>query len=325
MTKWKKQKNPGWAKKDRAGGWLNDANDPGPDWAPFFTRSQYLLFEKHVLADLDARGFQARVDNGVVLATKRDTDDAESRFGLDNLARSCHELAVEQWPARIADHFSRMENGFAAPTGEFEEVRASLRARVYPTDMFATLPATARFVRREFAPGLCTVLVRDLPDTVQTVSGEVADGWPLSHDELLDLGSANVLAHESVSCSALPNDDETLPKLTLISGESFFVASHALHLARYVTGSRGAIVAIPHRHLVLLHDIVDMSVVTAVNDLLGIAQTQFRSKPGAITDQLYWWRDGQFVHLPVSVADDGTLRFIPPQAFVDLLDELSKS
>jgi hypothetical protein len=106
--------------------------------------------------------------------------------------------------------------------------------------------------------------------------------------------------------------------LQALHGESFFVASQLLVLERHVhsRARHGALVAVPTRHLLLLHVIEDARVLMAVNAVIPLAFRYFHEGPGAITPRLYWWRDGEIVHLPTEMAKEG-VTFRPPESFIE--------
>ena len=57
--------------------------------------------------------------------------------------------------------------------------------------------------------------------------------------------------------------------------------------------------------------------------MFKIAMNLFREGPGSISDQLYWWRGGEFVHLPHTVSGK-SINFVPPDEFVQALNGLAE-
>ena len=45
--------------------------------------------------------------------------------------------------------------------------------------------------------------------------------------------------------------------------------------------------------------------------------------PGSLSPYLYWYHDGEFTVLPYESEDDA-LTFVPPDEFVDVMDELTE-
>ncbi len=57
--------------------------------------------------------------------------------------------------------------------------------------------------------------------------------------------------------------------------------------------------------------------------LAPLIQGLFRDGPGSISSELYWWRDGALVHLPIAPNRKG-FDISPPDAFIALLNGLEE-
>lgn len=305
--------------------WSNDG-DP-PEWASFFDGDGYREFLAAVRADLEGRGVEFRIDDGIVHIPR---ESGGHRMGLKNLAQRCHAMADRsQWPAIVAGHFDTTLGGFDeldALDTRLEDLAAMkehLRLRLYPRTMRENLPE-AKLVWWSVTDDLIAVLTVDLPTSVVTVSEDVRAHWPLADDALFELARDNVARFDPPTVEDLEADDGIA--LRALYGESFFVASHLMHLAHFVDPPpHGLLVAVPHRHALLMHRIIDAKVVLAINALLTMTHKMHLEGPGSLSNQLYWWHDGQLLRLPSEV-DGQTLRFIPPPAFVQkVLEPLAGS
>ena len=113
----------------------------------------------------------------------------------------------------------------------------------------------------------------------------------------------------------------------MLSGPGPYCPTHVLWLGEYLrrdgaeVNGNGALVVLPHRHLVAYHAIETQEAVTAAGALLRLASRQFETAPGALTDQIYWWRDDQVRALPVDSVGE-SLTILPTPEFEDLLDRL---
>jgi hypothetical protein len=114
-------------------------------------------------------------------------------------------------------------------------------------------------------------------------------------------------------------------KIEALMGDSFFTASHALFLEEYLpepVPELGALVAIPHRHLVIYHPIVDKTALAALQVMLPMAIGIFQEGPGSVSPSVYWWREaawwheGQFTRIPAEI-DGKKLQVYPPNEFVE--------
>jgi hypothetical protein len=113
--------------------------------------------------------------------------------------------------------------------------------------------------------------------------------------------------------------------LTLFSDESFFVASHALLLEEHpeCVGPFGALVGVPHRHVMLVFPIHDLRVLPAIHMMIPIIAGMERDGPGSISPLLYWYKDGDYTTLPYNI-DKNTLNFTPPEDFLAVLNLLGE-
>ncbi len=72
-----------------------------PDWAGFFTPSQYSEFMLMVMEYCRERGLQAEVDAGQVM------QDGERLGDLSEVAAACQQQDSREWKVTIRDYFQR--------------------------------------------------------------------------------------------------------------------------------------------------------------------------------------------------------------------------
>jgi hypothetical protein len=198
-----------------------------------------------------------------------------------------------------------------------------LKVRLYPQSKLQGHVDQAPVVARHLAPGLLAVVARDLPETVEAVQREQAASWGIHDDELFRLGYGNVAAQDQPQVQTRRLDPGF--DLTTLSGESFFTTTNALWPDRYVHvfPATGALVGVPHRHMVLVHPIRDCSALYAINLMISWLDRMFRQGPGSLSPMLYWWRPGSFTLLPGDLVDE-EVRFSPPSEFVQVLNQLAQ-
>jgi hypothetical protein len=306
---------------------LGGGGEPAPEWAAPLDADGHRAFMAALDVELRGRGREYRIEDGFVVA---DLDapgmGPGTQLGLTNLAQLCAALPRQQWPKAIRDHFdnlvraARDDAELDQQATDFERVRELLKVRLYGADQLTGIPLDPP-LRWELAPGIVAALVYDLPTTVRTVSPTHVAAWPYAHDELVRVGLDNV-RRDPVERQTVPLDGGGA--IEALTGDHFFVASHALMLGDHVTDAdgHGVLVAVPTRHTVLFHAIRDASVVRAVNTLIAVANGMYRQGPGSISSALYWWRGGTFSLLPAE-ADEKGIRFAPPESFVALLNEVT--
>ncbi len=200
----------------------------------------------------------------------------------------------------------------ALPLADFDAIRDRVKVRLYSHAALDAMPPA--LIRRNVAADLDAILVLDLPETIVTVSPSARQQWDIDDDALFDIARKNVERMDVLSVEDIELAED-VPGRALV-GDSFFTASHLLHVARYVDPpERGLLVGVPHRHVLLLHRIEDRRVVHAIRAMLAMVRGMHHEGPGSISDQLYWWRDGRITLLPSEIRD-GRLVFTPPDKFI---------
>jgi hypothetical protein len=301
---------------------VGSGDPPAPEWASFFSGAEYRQFLDVVVADLRRRGLDPQVGDGFVTA---DTGGEEpTQWGLANLAQRCNQEDPSQWEAVVATHFTALQQMIGrdldALAADFEQVRPILRVRLMPDESMGGV-AVGEAVSWRPAPGMIANLVYDFPDSTASVHEDQLAGWPVDLGEAFDIATANVRAEPPPDADTVDVDGTSLK---VMAGDSFYVASRALFLGELLDGGRNAVFAVPNRHVLVWYRAEDLSVVNAMSAMYRIAVNLFREGPGSISDQLYWWRDGVFVHLPHAVSGKN-IAFTPPDDFVAFLNGMAEA
>ena len=297
-------------------------------WGDFFSPEEYRRFIRLVEAELRQQGFRFTINGGTVVVTG-DHADNQRQMGLLNLAQMCKSRPKHDWPEIIAHHFGQLERidrerrALAERTRDFDRVAELLAVRIWPRDYLEGIGFDAA-VHREDLEGTVSVLVYDLPTSIQNVSPKDAEAWGKAPDELFALGLANV--RENYTPDILRQDVGDGVEIVLFADESFFIASFALLLDHYpeYVGAHGSLISIPHRHVLLCYPIESLDVIRAINLLIQITAGMEKEGPGSISPHLYWYRDGEFTRLPYRLTGR-ELRFFPPESFVAMLNDLSEA
>ncbi|MBB2890530.1 hypothetical protein [Flexivirga oryzae] len=266
----------GWGKKQDE----PDAGGPRDADLPTLSADQARELGRMVRNQLADRGTEALVDRGTLrLADGR-------QLGLHNLAVQASGLPYAEWPALVGRHLDllmghwqreREGNDQADP----ERVLAKLR-------IVADLPEEAR---REDAPqplpGVVALLAEDRPEIVVEFFDpgrvDVPDPWALARRNLraLPLPEHRIVGDE-------PGGD-----VHVFLSEDFFGASRLLVLPDLLARvgahlpQAGALVAVPNRHLLLVHLLVGAPVVQALNWMVGVAAQEYPESPGPVSPHVY--------------------------------------
>jgi hypothetical protein len=273
------------------------------------------------------------------------------RLGLGPLRGRMLDRPKADWPELVELYVSELRQAgpdAAAPGEHWERLRAPLRTRIL-ADGFAdaaqseaaqseaaqsqaTRPDAAQpgaspsgILRRPIADGLVEAVVID---------GGSAGGELVSAGDVLDWGVADRLVFEAArenvrARAALEAERFTIDGAGFVAlfGPSHYAASHVLWLGEHLGAmpgwdeANGALVVLPHRHLITVHPIESAAVVAAAGTLLRFAARQFETCPGPISDQLYWWHGGVLNRLPSDSVGE-TLQLFPSGRFTALLDRL---
>jgi hypothetical protein len=291
--------------------------DRRPSWARFLSADEWREFAVALTAELARRGAPYRVDDSVLWGRWGGEDD--EALGLTNLAQLCHATELARYRETIAAHFDALVSGrgdrvLAGQLGtDLAAARPVLRLRLYSRDTFTE--GAEQFVLRDVADDLTGVLCYDLPSNVVTVTADSLPRWGITADELYYQALANQRRTERGSVEDIDVGGTVIHAMT---GDSYFVASNLLLLSDLVPDepALGVIAAVPNRHTLVWHAIVDPNALRALDAMVVMAANLFTEGPGAISPHLYWIRDGVIRTLPTRETDEH-YEFVPPDDFVD--------
>ena len=297
---------------------------PPPEWADFFSGEEYEAFLGLIHAYFQTQKTNISIQDGVLTV-----QEDGRQFGLQNLAQVCHMNDRKSWRENIKTHFDNImkseseQQELERKIDDFSEIRELLAVRIWPSDYLVKFDPP-NIIYRQDMEGTVSVLAFDLPSSTVTVAADKAVHWNKDTRELFEIGLQYVRS-KAIPNTTVENVGENL-QITLLSGDSFYIATHALLLGEHpkCVGSHGSIVAIPHRHVVLCYPIEDINVVHAVNRLMPIVQGMYHEGPGSISPYLYWYNGSDYTNLPYTI-EDKQLQFRPPESFVELLNGLAES
>lgn len=204
-----------------------------------------------------------------------------------------------------------------SPFDDYEQARAILRIRLMPDASMGGVEVPGSMVRA-IAPGIQAVLVYDFPDSTASVHEEHLASWPVDAATAFDQALAN-LDQEPLP---LNEDMEVEPgtSVRVWYGDSFYVATRLLRLAELLPpGTIDALVAVPNRHTLLVHPIVDAGAVSAMQPIYRLAVQLFREGPGSISDQPYWWHEGALEQIPHH-AKGSDVTVMPPDGLLAVFE-----
>ncbi len=317
----------------------DDTAGKAPEWASMFAPDEWAWFVATLVADLDGRGITHRFDMEAGCLHIDVVGPVPNVLGLQNLAQICRARRRDAWAGAMKSHFDialdpRNSKGADELAKDWGLARDAVKIRLYREDHLPSL----ELVTWHVAEGLVAVLTFDLPESVISVRRSDRDTWEVDDEELYETALENV-RREGLLVSNKIEVGDAASVYVLEGGATFFAASHALFLEDYLMnesmvspagfqGEFGAVIAIPHRHVVIYHPIDDLGAVAAIQSMLVTAANMFAEGPGSISSDLYWLppddHEGEdlLVRLPCERVDDA-LRFTPPPEFARVLSSLS--
>lgn len=296
------------------------AREPVPEDVPFFDDRTWTHFVCLVEKELRKRGVEFERLGSVV----QSTNPKEMILGLTTLAQVCHGWPRLRWEEIVQTHFLNLFGEVASldDMREFALNQDQLKVRLYPDD-FASGTAH-EFLVRPFAESIVAVLTVDTPTAVTVPARRDIEAWGPSEEDLFAMAYANTKAEtEELRDSVTAFELDQGVVVSAVLGDSFFTATAVLWLDDILgpLPSEGALVALPHRHMILIHELRDIGAIRAVNHLIPMARKYFDEGPGSLSRHLYWWRDGVIRWLPASW-EEGSIKFFPPADFVAALETL---
>ena len=248
-------------------------------------------------------------EHGIIRVAARG-DSPNQQFSLAELAWHCEHAPAEQWPGLIETALDAIV-GTSAVRGsahdEYERAASLLKLHLLPDS-----PDLPPMVAYDGIPGVVITLVYDLPNAVVTVGPEEASRWGVTPAELYHVALENVLREPGVTAAALDRS----PYAIMLEGESYFVASHALAVARYAPPSAsGAVLGVPHRRAAIIRPFPGYPAdsLADLSQLAAGVREQYEHAEHPISSSLYWWEPrGSIRELAVVESEDGVLRVQRP-------------
>ena len=173
---------------------------------------------------------------------------------------------------------------------DFEKASKYLAVRIYQQDFMGSFKLE-ELVHRKDLEGTVTVLVLDLPDSVESVLNTNIEKWNKQPEELFILAFDNLKEKFKREAERMENN------FLKLSGEDIFVTSEALFFERNKDsiGKFGSIFCIPNRDtLVAVAIDSDLDVEVGLQLMIPFAENTFdQSEDMAITRHIFWHYEGK--------------------------------
>jgi hypothetical protein len=297
-----------------------------PEWAEFFDAKEYEEFIKRVDEYFRKLNVKYDIAPGQILLDGENEFDCSS-LGLVNVAQVCKQNGPGHYKAIIKEHFNRMiqsarfQKKFDEIADNFEQVKDYIGVRLYDKEYTDLLTEENR-IGKHISGDVSALVVFDFPDSVVNVKPEQTTAWNKTKEELFEIGLENIRAKYPFEITKEPFGEF---RIWFVQGNHFFVPNIIFDLEhkKELIGSKGALIGLPHRHAAIIYPIENLEVLKAINGLIPAIHGMFIEGPGSLSNNLFWYKDNTFTHLPYKI-DDKKLQFFPPDEFVDLLNELGE-
>lgn len=224
-------------------------------------------------------------------------------------------LAIEDLKGYTEEEMFGLEKNPKKIIEDFEKASKYLAVRIYHQDMVGAFKLEELVYRKDLDETV-TVLVLDLPSSVESILHTNIEKWNKTPEELFPIALTNL--KEKVKREA-ERDDKNFVKL---SGDDMFVTSEALFLERNraCIGKYGAIFCLPNRDTFRAAPInSDIDLEIALQYMIPFAEETFdKSEDLAITRHIYWHYEGKN-ELIYTYYGLNRLRYVLPQDLADMV------
>lgn len=182
----------------------------------------------------------------------------------------------------------------------------------------------------EILPGILLLVAIDHPDHVRELfSDDAVDelgGW----DEVRDLAVSNLRALPQPQHKVIRADPEREDSIVhLFAADDFFGAARLAILPEVLAHvgverpAHGVLLAVPNRHLLLVHPLEGPGVIPAVQLLVRMATAEFQGHTGPLSPQVYYRSaDGEVQQVTSQDEDEGSVAVRVEGPFAEAFDAM---
>jgi uncharacterized protein YtpQ (UPF0354 family) len=266
-------------------------------WEELFTQEELGFFYSQVRNHFSSRGITINIKKGYVISKT-----GTQKMDLRNLAQSCHQQTMNQWPAIIDAHFQQLEkimiDAQEKSSSIFTDIIDVLAVRLFP-DGTLTNVGSNNIVYRKDLYGTISTLALDLPDSIVAVTPNMIESWGKNADELFSLGYKNVvkLCKPDIVEAVLAGDIKTL---MLSKPDNYLASTYILLLDDFpnCVGAFGSLVSAPLRDIVICYPIDNSQNIDRVTQVLAYTTLDiYKEGPGSVSPYLYWYYKGRFENI----------------------------
>jgi hypothetical protein len=242
-------------------------------------------------------------------------------LGLANLYRRARRTERENWPALLGEFLRAVRGAEEADTllKDLAAVADQLLLRVGPP-MKAPRDAAPVWSEPLGETGLVVTMVVDYPDRMAYVTEDLVAGSGRPGSEWRDQARANLRGRTPADALKVMHEESGL--LVAGVGDSYD-SSRALLLDELLpaTCPDGCFVALPGRDELLVLPVTARGL-EYVHVIKVLAEKSYQTVPYAISEQVFWVRQGTWRTFPITVRNNAAA-VQPPPEFGEILERLT--
>lgn len=202
----------------------------------------------------------------------------------------------------------------------FEQAAAYLSLRIHSADYLKGLQSE-EFIYRTDLEGTVTLLVLDMPYSVENVLRSDARRWDIPEESLFSFALENL--RENYKREIVRYDGTADQGVFSLSGQDSFLTSSALMLEQWPTihGRFGSIISMPDRYTFLVRPIADdITLEVALQVIIPFTYKKYESadETEKVSENIYWWYEHKLEHIPFNIGYS-RLNYVLPLALEDLI------
>lgn len=232
------------------------------------------------LAFFADKGIDVSLDDGGVCTT-------DGRiFGLEPLRRRLTGVDSEEWEQAVDTHFSLLLEVDPAMPVTFARAAGALRSAVIGEGDLGLFDDA--LMERKLVDGLGERMMLRRGPLGMTVTTATVEEWGVEPERVWERARRGSIWDEPVEAHEV-RVGEAIRFRRVCGGR--WTSTHVLDLDRHVgaTTSYGALVAVPARDEILIHEISDSSFADAALAMLSFSHISFAESPLPVGLDLFWW------------------------------------
>jgi hypothetical protein len=214
-------------------------------------------------------------------------------YGLSNLSRLVAAAPWAEWPSIVDAHVAVVAAANDTDSDD-EDVRPDQwLLKLRPV---ADLPMELDFDAPSGLPGIAAVPAIDFPTYVRELLGidQVRRFADLDDFQRQALANLRALPAPEVT-PVTPDESDPGNVVFAMTSDDYYGAARFLVLDHLIRAQlkaelpeHGCVIAIPNRHMLLVHPVTGAGVFTAIPAMVNIAQSAYAESPGPVSEHLYF-------------------------------------